>query len=306
MKETYRPKLQLSKANEGRLFDVNKIIEEYRKQGYRLTLRQLYYQLVSRDIIANKVAEYKKLGTLLVKGRMAGVVDWDAIEDRIRVPYMQYWNLNIKDAIESTIKQYKLNRMAGQENYIELWCEKDALAGILKPLCNKYHIILMVNRGYSSCTAMHDAYKRIASQIDNGKKVTILYFGDHDPSGLDMVRDIEGRVIEFLQMRFQDYWIGGWFKVWQIGLTMAQIEEFNPPPNPAKITDPRAKDYIKKFGSVSWEVDALNPEELHNIIIDAVEGLIDYDLYESMLEKEKEDKKKLRKILEKENDGDSE
>lgn len=165
MRETFRDSVGLNRANMARLETINTIIEEYRAAGYTLTLRQLYYQLVSRDIIPNLQAEYKKLGTLLVKGRMAGIVDWEAIEDRIRVPFLPYWVLGVSDAIEDTINQYRLDRMSDQDVYIELWVEKDALSGVLKRITSKYHINLMVNRGYSSCSAMHDAFKRLERQV---------------------------------------------------------------------------------------------------------------------------------------------
>ena len=152
-KQQFREKLHMSKANVERLEVINAIIEEYADEGYILTLRQLYYQLVSRDIIPNKVQEYSKLSTLLVKGRMAGVVDWEAIEDRIRLPFLPYWVDGPEEAIEDTINQYRLNRQTGQDVYIELWVEKDALSGVLKRVTSYYHIKLMVNRGYSSCTA---------------------------------------------------------------------------------------------------------------------------------------------------------
>ena len=289
MKESFRDDLRLSKKNQEQLQVVNSIIEEYAEQGYILTLRQLYYQLVSRDVIANKQSEYAKLSTLLVKGRMAGVVDWNAIEDRIRVPFIPYSVDDIDDAINDTINQYRLNRQDGQDVYIELWVEKDALSGVLKRITSKYHINLMVNRGYSSCSAMHDAYERLERQESEGKKTVILYLGDHDPSGLDMIRDIEERLNEF----------GVNPEVRQIGLTMKQIKKYNPPPNPAKITDPRARNYIAEFGNVSWEVDALTPEVLHKLVKDNVEELIDMDLFNDKLIQEEQDKEKLQEFADK-------
>lgn len=284
MKEAFREKLHLSPKNTERLKLINGIIEEYADQGYKLTLRQLYYQLVSRDIIPNLKKEYAKLSGLLVNGRMAGVVDWDAIEDRIRIPFIPYWVLDVKDAINDTISQYRLNRQKGQEVYIELWVEKDALSGVLKRVTSKYHIRLMVNRGYSSCTAMHDAYERMKTYSNRGKKVVILYLGDHDPSGLDMLRDINDRLTEFGLFHF---------RVIPIGLTMKQIKKYNPPPNPAKITDPRATKYVEEFGNTSWEVDALNPKVLHELVKKNVEKLIDIDLFNEILEQEKIDKEEL-------------
>lgn len=282
-KERFRDSLHLSKKNIEQLKLINSIIEEYAEEGYILTLRQLYYQLVSRDIIPNRVQEYAKLSALLVKGRMAGAVDWGAIEDRIRVPFLPYWVAGIEDAINDTIEQYRLNRQKGQVVYVELWVEKDALSGVLKRITSYYHINLMVNRGYSSCTAIHDAYKRFEKQEDLGKQVHILYLGDYDPSGLDMIRDIRERLEEF----------GVNPTVKPIGLTRKQIDKYNPPPNPAKITDPRAKWYIAEHGNVSWEVDALNPKTLNQLVKSNVEKLINMDLFKNKINQEEEDKKTL-------------
>lgn len=288
MKQKFKEKLQLNKKNQEQLKIINEIIEEYANQGYVLTLRQLYYQLVSRDLIPNLKKEYAKLSGLLVKGRMGGIVDWDAIEDRTRTPYVPYSVDDIKDAIEDTINQYRLDRQRDQDVYIELWVEKDALSGVLKRITSKYHIKLMVNKGYSSCSAMHDAFKRLKIQEDDGKETHILYLGDHDPSGLDMIRDIKERLKEF----------GVHPIIKQIGLTMKQIKKYNPPPNSAKITDPRAKWYVAEYGNVSWEVDALNPKILHQLVKDNVKELIDLNLFKDLIKQEEQDKIKLRKFAE--------
>ena len=288
MKEAFSNKLRLNNANKERLFVVNEIIEEYAEQGYKLTLRQLYYQLVSRGIVLNEKKEYGKLSSLLVKGRMAGVVDWDAIEDRLRIPYLPYWVHNIEDALNDTIESYRLNRQEGQGVHVELWVEKDALSGVLRRITSYYHINLMVNRGYSSCTAMHDAYIRFTDVETEGKEIVVLYLGDHDPSGLDMIRDITNRLEEF----GLDY-----FTVKHIGLTREQINKYDPPPNPARFKDPRAEWYMQEYGNVSWEVDALNPEVLHALVKENVESLIDMELFEEQIRKEGEDKKKLKKYM---------
>ena len=286
MKIAYREKLHLSPANVEHLEIVNDIIDEYAEEGYRLTLRQLYYQLVSRDIIPNEVRQYSRLSELLVKGRMGGVVDWEAIEDRIRVPFIPYWSSGISDALDDTISQYRLDRQKGQDVYIEVWVEKDALSGVLKPITSHYHVNLMVNRGYSSCTAMHDAFTRIERAENNGKTAVILYLGDHDPSGLDMIRDIDDRLTEF----------GVSAEVVPIGLTQAQIKKYSPPPNPAKVKDPRAKAYMRMYGNTSWEVDALNPKTLNALVKKNVEDRIDMDLFQEQVDQEEEDKMKLQQI----------
>lgn len=288
----------LNKKSQLLLNAINVIIADYEEQGYVLTLRQLYYQLVTKNIILNKDTEYKKLGRLLKEGRMAGIVDWSAIEDRVRQPYVPYWVTGVENAIKDTIRQYRLDRMKTQDVYIEVWVEKDALSGVLKRITEKYHIKLMVNRGYSSASAMYDSYKRFIKQLRKGKEVYILYLGDHDPSGLDMIRDINDRIKEMLQkdVDFEgDDYISD-FNVNQIGLNMEQIKMFNPPPNPAKIKDPRAKWYIQQYGPVSWEVDALNPKTLNKLLEDSILELIDIDLYEDILSQEEEHKEKLEKI----------
>ncbi|MFA5132981.1 MAG: hypothetical protein WC444_06670 [Candidatus Paceibacterota bacterium] len=282
----FREDLRLSKHNKEQLLVINKIIEEYAAEGYKLTLRQLYYQLVSRDIIANQVREYAKLSNLLVKGRMAGVVDWDAIEDRVRRPFLPYWCEDVPDAINDITNSYRLDRQKDQDTYIEVWVEKDALSGVLRRITSEFHVNLMVNRGYSSCTAMYDAAKRMKNAMCNDKECHILYLGDHDPSGLDMVRDIRDRLAEF----------GVDVTVKAIGLTTEQVKKYNPPPNPAKITDPRAGAYIREHGRVSWEVDALNPKTLHALVRSNVTALIDMDKFNKIVEQEEEDKKKLTRI----------
>lgn len=279
----YREKLHLSQKNVERLEIINEIIEEYAAQGYRLTLRQLYYQLVSRDIIPNKKSEYAKLSHLLKNGRMAGVVDFEAIEDRIRVPRRPYWVTGIPGALDDTIRQYRLNRQEGQDVYIECFSEKDAISNILYRITSFYHIYLIINRGYSSCTAMHDAHKRFENHDNN----IILYLGDHDPSGLDMIRDIRDRLEEF----------GSTLEVVPVALTTAQVRQYDPPPNPAKITDPRAKWYIQEYGNTSWEVDALEPDVLHSLLREQIESRIDMDLFQDILDQEEEDKEELRTFV---------
>ena len=281
MKQQFDSELRLSKANRIMLERINTILEEYRNDGYVLTLRQLYYQPVSKDIIPNNDREYAKLSNILKKGRMAGIVDWSAIEDRVRVPKLPYWVRDVQHAIQDTIEQYRVDRMQGQQRNIEIWVEKDALSNVLFRVTSKYHIRLMVNRGYSSISAMYDAHRRLRSGD------VILYFGDHDPSGKDMVRDIRERMEEF----------GREVDVRPVALTMEQIRRFNPPPNPAKITDPRAKWYIREYGRTSWELDALPPRELIRLAEEAVEELIDLDLYNRCLDREQRDIEELRSFF---------
>lgn len=282
----YRENLGLSNDNKKRLSTINGIIDSYRKQGYIMTLRQLYYQLVSRDIISNNVSEYRKLSILLTKGRMSGIVDWSAIEDRGRTPKLPYWCVDVADALNDAQSSYRVDRQRGQDTYIEVWVEKDALSNIFFRVTSKYHVNLMVNKGYSSCTAMHEAYKRIQSR--DASHTVIIYFGDHDPSGIHMTEDIRNRLTEF---GLENY------EVIRPALTIEQVRQYNLPDNPAKVSDPRAKDYIARYGTNSWELDALEPAILELLIEQSVTANMDMDEYKEQLDREAEDKDKLTRII---------
>lgn len=305
MRIQYR-KIRLNKLNKIRLDLINSIIVEYLSQGYKLTLRQLYYQLVSRDVIPNNVKEYAKLSNLIKEGRMGGIVDWEAIEDRLRVPDIpSCWN-DIPEIIQSAEQSFRLDRQLGQKNYIEVLVEKDALSGVLKRVTRPYGIPITINRGYSSVTAMHDIFQRIKDAYDekeNFNQAVILYVGDFDPSGLDMIRDVEDRITDFLV----GYGLGNIILTIQpVALTSEQINKYNPPPNPAKRQDPRAKKFIAQYGSSSWEVDALKPEVLHKTLDNNIRKYIDIKTYEAQLQKESSKKQTLQNIYEHLIDKDSE
>lgn len=265
----------------------NEILEEY--GGMRLTLRQLYYQFVSRDLIPNSEKSYKSLGKLVSDARLAGLIDWELIEDRGRTPVeWAQWN-NIRDCVEQAERQFRLPRWRGQPRHVELWVEKQALAGVLQPIAAKWHITLMVNKGYSSQSAMRESAQRfIDASPDEGS--TLLYLGDHDPSGEDMVRDIRER-LELFGVYNLD--------VEKVALTMAQIKQYNPPPNPAKLSDSRAKEYIRKFGHHSWEVDALPPRVLASLIEAGIRANCDVDLMNEVKAEEEVLKKRLGKAMDK-------
>jgi len=265
------------------------IVIDYLGQGLRLTLRQLYYQLVTKNIIPNVERSYKNLSSLVSDARLSGMLDWDAIEDRIRVPVIPSEWSSIQSLVDSALDSYRLPRWETQENYVELWVEKDALAGVLRPLAHQYHVPMMVNRGYSSQSAMHEASRRYLNQSDNKVNRVIIYLGDFDPSGEDMVRDIGDRM--------QVFGCGAEFEIRKIALTLKQVKFYKPPPNPTKHKDPRSKEFIAKYGASSWEVDAINPKELSRIVKREIESYIDKDAMGIIVEKENDDKIKLTEAV---------
>lgn len=289
---------------EGRKQDVAaailRITTDYKRQGYTLTLRQLYYQLVAENAIVNDEKLYSKVGRIKDDLAYSGLLDWSFIEDRTRRPYLQYWIKGIESAMNDTVYQYRLNRQLGQPVCMEIWSEKDAISSILKRVSSEFQIRLVVNRGYSSSSAFYTAYERIVEALNDNREFYIFYFGDHDPSGLDMVRDIQERLDFMLENGTQLDDVGrerfenGAFKVMQVGLTMKQIKQYAPPENPAKLDDPRAAEYVAKFGPVSWEVDALKPQVIIDIVRAFVLKYLDNDLFQKMLRKEERHKKYLR------------
>lgn len=265
---------------------VNMIIEEYQAKGYSLTLRQVYYQLVARDIIPNNERSYKNLGSLISDGRMAGLIDWEAIEDRTRnLRGNQHWT-SPAQIIRATTYSLTYDKWKDQDYYIEVWVEKDALVGVVGKACGKLDINYFSCRGYVSQSEMWVAANRLREQEEDGKQTVILHLGDHDPSGKDMSRDIVDRM--------EIFGVTPTFK--RMALNMDQIEEYGPPPNPTKITDSRAVGYINQFGYECWELDALQPEIIEDLITSNVLHYCDQELFDAVIEDEQTDRQILRNV----------
>lgn len=265
------------------------ITQEYLADGLTMTVRQLYYQLVSANTVPNDEKSYNKVKGVVSKARLAGLIDWSAIEDRARqAEEPSEWG-SIHSIMNSALNSFRLPRMQGQSEYIELWVEKDALAGVLEPIARKYHVVLMVNRGYSSQSAMYESARRINNNmVEYGcNDSTILYLGDLDPSGEDMVRDINERMEMF----------GCYASVEKVALNMDQVDYYNLPPNPAKMSDSRAAAFIAKYGNNSWEVDAIPPKTLQQIISDTIEASLDMEMMQAIKDKEKANKRPLEAAL---------
>lgn len=265
---------------------INSIVAEYHAQGYDLTLRQVYYQLVARGYIPNNERSYKNLGNVLNDGRLAGLIDWNSIVDRTRnLRKNSHWN-NPKEIIESAAYQFALDKWKNQPNYVEVWVEKDALVGVVGQICNSLDVPYFSCRGYVSQSEMWTAAQRFIRENRTRESCTILHLGDHDPSGIDMTRDIQERMSLF----------GADVNVERIALTMSQVELYNPPPNPTKLTDARAGGYLSTYGEECWELDALDPSVMSKLISTHVEELRDESLYEAMKDLEWEHREDLHSV----------
>lgn len=286
--------IRLSKPSLALIETCNKIIREYTAAGYILTLRQLYYQCVSRDIIPNKQSEYKRLGSIVNDGRLAGLVDWDAVEDRTRnVKSVGHWD-SPESIISAVSDQYAIDKWESQYVRPSVWIEKDALVGVIERICDELDVEYFSCRGYTSQSEMWGAAQRFIQNAKNGQETHVIHLGDHDPSGIDMSRDIEERIQKF--MAHHGY--GGMFSFTRIALNRNQIDEYDPPPNPAKSTDSRFQGYMDIHGDESWELDALEPQVLSDLVREQVDKLRDDEMYEEKVTQESIEKSQLVKVYE--------
>lgn len=264
-----------------------KVLEEYAEQGFVLTVRQLFYQFVSRGWIENTQRAYGRVVNAVGKGRLCGYLDWELIEDRAReTVYGAHWN-DPAEIVDAAAQWFRIDKWEDQPNHVEVMIEKDALAGVLEPVCQELDLRFTANRGYGSLSLMYRVGKRLDRMAQDGKTVHVLYLGDHDPSGLDMDRDIGDRLSMFSGVSLDPR---------RLALTMEQVEEYDPPENPAKLTDSRAQGYILSYGYSSWELDALEPSVLAALVRSAVADLRDDDLWRAAVERESQMRQELQEF----------
>jgi len=339
---------------------ANRIIADYQQQGFRLTVRQLYYRFVAGDLFPpswkyssvggkwvrdaengtnNAQPNYNNLGVILGDARMAGLVDWDAIEDRTReITTVPHWE-NPASIIEACERSFRLDKWNDQQFRVECWVEKDALEGIVSQAANAEDVAAFSCRGYSSLSSLWEASQRLGKYVNAGQRPIILHLGDHDPSGIDMTRDISerlntfverdwynkngkelgnqttiGKIWESLEIHFRERHgevdddlipgvqvgsISGYVRkpvtVIRIALNMNQIEEYNPPPNPAKATDSRYQKYKDLHGDESWELDALEPAVLTQLVVDNINKFRNTEKYSARQAEETEHRADLNK-----------
>ena len=249
------------------------------------TLRQTYYQLVAKHIIDNNKNEYQKLSNALVWARQQELIPWEWIEDRTRQPReVNMWS-DLNDFFKTVKSAYRKDVWASQENYIVVWVEKDSLSGIFQKITSKYGVTLVVGRGYNSWSVK----KELAHMLERyEKEPVVLYFGDFDPSGEDIYRDIE-EGFRFFQISLK--------KIEKISLTKEDIEKYNLPPDFAKKSDTRSKKFIAKNGDMAVELDALPIEILSEKIKSGIEKYLDMEKFETALREQKLEQREIEEFL---------
>ena len=260
------------------MIDVAKgILQEHNP----MTLRQVYYQLVSRQVIKNNLSRYHAVSSALVDARKEGLIPWGWIEDRLRRPRcVNTWN-SLKEFAGNVAPSYRRDAWSGQPGYFETWLEKDALSGIFEEVLEQYRVTLNVGRGYDGWDSIRNAAQRLGAHAGEG--AAILYFGDFDSSGEDMVRSLRERLAFF----------GCEPEVVKCALTHEDIEQYQLPCALAKATDTRSKKFIEKHGDVAVELDALPVDVLRDRLVAEVESRMDLAALAAVKVVEEQDRTKL-------------
>jgi len=266
------------------LEQVQKIMGSY---DFALTLRQIYYQLVAKQIIPNEQRYYKKLSRICVAGRDEGILPEEGFADRLReVDKLSSW-VDLNEFMETVRRSYHKDKWQNQDRYLEIWTEKDALRGVLSQVTYQYDVSLMVARGQLSRTAIYEASKRY--KIKSDKECYLYYCGDFDPSGLSIYESIKERLSDF----------GVFINYERIALTQKQIEKYQLPSDPGKKTDPNYNKFVSLYGSdMVVELDSLPPDVLRDIIKDCITKNINNGLLAQVQEEEEAEKVSLNKFIE--------
>jgi len=253
-------------------------------EGHPMTVRQVYYQLVSRQVIKNNRGKYQAVSNALVDARREGIIPWEWIEDRLRRPrHVSMW-AGLPDFAETCRRSYRRDVWNTQPNYLEVWLEKDALSGIFEDVLNPYGVTLNVGRGYDGWDSIHNAATRFT---DRAAAVTVLYFGDFDPSGEDMVRSLIKRLES----------LGCQPEIIKCALTYEDIRLYKLPPDFTKKTDTRSAAFVAEHGDIAVELDALPPDVLRDRLEEEVTRLMDLEALQKTKTLEKKERAELVKLL---------
>jgi len=269
--------------------NAREILEEY---SGGITIRQLHYRLVAQGMI-NDLNHYKRVVTAMTMARWDEIVDMGAFIDRERSMFgetkAEEKNLDEeiqrgKDQVHAWMNAYRLNRWSNQDNYVEVWIEKKALQGVFEDPCMMEDVGLAPCKGYPSITFLHEANMRFQPMMDEGKNIIILYWGDYDPSGLNIPESIKTNLER----------MGAEVTVIRMALNPDQIEEMGLPGVPPKVTDSRTRNW--DGGSVV-ELDAVEPKTLSRMAREAIRTHFDQSRYEELKEKQTQEKAEYQRQL---------
>ena len=251
-----------------------------------MSTRQVFYQLVSRGAIENRPADYGRVQRLLVELRRTGAISYDRVVDRTRSKHQRPGWAGVEALMGACASQYRRNLWLDQDTTVMIGCEKQALEGIFAEAVDPYGASLWVFRGYVSESFAYEWATEIQEINDRGGAVVVGYFGDHDPSGIDIDRDCQ----EKLERHGADF---DWYR-W--GLLQDDFDKYDLVNVPVKASDSRARAYLKKYGNRAAELDALPPDVLRDRIKIAIEHHIDHDALERVQQAEAVERESIQMV----------
>jgi hypothetical protein len=276
---------------------VQGVLEEL-EDYWPLTLRQVYYRLVAAGDIENNRSEYQKLSRILTTARLDGKVPWDALEDRARATlHASGWadsQAFVEDETERFLEGYRRDLLQSQSVALEVWVEKDALSRVCHKVAFGYCVPVIVARGFSSVSYLNECRERVRANHSEGKEGTrILYFGDLDPSGWEMLPSM-------MMTLQEEMGLAGIVDEVRCALTPEQVEAYNLPRNPdaLKPTDSRARKFVERFGDLAVELDALPPATLAAVVRDSIEQNLDLSQFQEELKLQVTERERLKSLRE--------
>jgi hypothetical protein len=285
MTTSYRARsIKRARRTAGEIETIKSAMIDLLQDEHPMTVRQVFYQMVSRGVIPKTEAQYKQtVCRLLIQLRREGVLPYDWIADNTRLQRKPRSFQDLDDALEFTAKTYRRALWGEQGVYVEVWCEKDALSGILYDVTYEYDVPLMISRGFSSLSFLHSAGEFLRT-VD--VPAYLYYFGDHDPSGVEIDRKIESEIRGFApdaEIYFE-----------RVAVKREQILSMGLPTRPTKTTDSRSK----SFEGESVELDAIPPSALRDLCRNCIERHIDLSILESTKRIEEKEREVVRQIAE--------
>lgn len=307
MKETFEPKA-FRPAKLAIIAQAEKLLREYERKGYDVTVRQLYYRFIADDLFPedwidpvynaknglapdtkNTQKNYQRMVNTIGEARLAGLLDWGMIKDRARATFIQDTYPNAAEFLKRYVDHFQVDRWEGQPYHVEVMVEKQALEGILIPICEEYFVPFSANKGYSSLSMFYRTGKRLQERTHIGKKkCVILYLGDHDPSGLGMSEDVHQRLSMFAQTDIE---------VRRLALNIDQVEALDIPDNPTKDSDSRTPAYVERFGDKCWELDAFPVDDMVELVTHEIQQFIKPVPWDRAYQRGEEQREKLADVI---------
>jgi hypothetical protein len=229
-----------------------------------MTVRQVFYQLVARGVVERTEAQYQRtVIRLMTEMRKCRQLPYELVIDESRRVRITQTFDNVRDAIEHTAECYRRSALAQAGAYVEVWSEKDALAGAIWDVTSEYDVPLMVSRGMPSLTLVHRSALEVQRAAEHGKRSFVYQFGDHDPSGVLIPKSLEENLGEMCEQLRCPPPI-----VTRVALTEAQIKRYRLPTRPTKRD---GNTHAANFRGDSVELDALPPRVLRDMVREVIE-----------------------------------